>query len=93
MVLGSDIYLSLGGAASSSGVIVVGILCAVVGETENAVRVRAYRRDGTPAAGECWFPRKALQLQRDDGRYGKAYTLARWFRPGEYAARWLARNS
>lgn len=93
------LYVSLGGACAPTAVFVAGLHAQVRQVTDRAVSLQAFDDRGALRGPVCWFPRKAFveaPISKPGSILGarlvRTFSLARWFRPDSYAARFLERN-
>lgn len=97
--LGETLYINLGGATAPSAVCVTGLYLQVQETSEKAVRVQCFNQRGELRGPPCWFPRKAMieEPRVPEGsilgaRLTRTFKLAPWFRPDEYAAKFIEKG-
>jgi hypothetical protein len=90
--VGDILTVATAGAITSNGALLAaGFHGDVVAVTEKAVKLAATTEKG--AEIEAWFPKKAFNKITDRGNFGnqpaKTTTLARWFNPTGWTARYI----
>ena len=96
LAIGDLLTVATAGVITSNGSLLAdGFHGDVVAVTEKAVKLAATTESG--AEIEAWFPIKAFSKVTDRGNFGnqpaKTTTLARWFQPSGWTARYVQLTS